>query len=94
MTEKLVPIKNHSEKDARFLRKLFLDVANDASLSGNATGRKVQVEAGKNLARLQHLLQVDKAVEKISPEEKKERDELTDADKKVIDDALGFNIDK
>lgn len=90
MTEKLVPIKNFSEKDARFLRKLFLEVANDESLSGTATGRKVQVEAGKNLARLQHLLQVDKGVEKASLEENKKQQELTDADKDVIKEALGF----
>ena len=88
MTKKLVPIDHHKERDARFLRNLFLEVANDASLSSTATGRKVQVEAGKNLARLQHLLQVDKGVEKASLEEKKKEQELTDADKKVIDDAL------
>ena len=90
MTKKLVPIKNFSEKDARFLRKLFLEVANDESLSTSATGRKVQVEAGKNLARLQHLLQVDKRIERVSPEEKKQQQELTDADKAVIKEALGF----
>ena len=90
MTKKLVPIDHHKERDARFLRKLFLEDANDTSLSDTATGRKVQVEAGKNLARLQHLLQVDKAIEKVSPEEKKREQELTDADKDVIKEALGF----
>ena len=90
MTQKLVPIRNHSEKDARFLRELFLEIANDKSLSTSATGRKVQVEAGKNLARLQHLLQVDKKIERISPEEKKKQEELTDADKKVLKDAFGL----
>lgn len=62
-------IKEHQEPDARLLRESYLAVINkykkDDKIEGNASEVKVFIEACKNLARLQHLLQVDKTVQKI-----------------------------
>ena len=88
MTKKISAIEEYREKDAIFLRKFFLSVINDKTLAKTATGMKVRVEAAKNLARLQHLLQVDKKVERISPQEKKKTEELTPDQKAKVDSIL------
>lgn len=84
MAKKISPIEAYSGKDATFLRDFFLSVINDKMLAETATGMKVRVEAAKNLARLQHLLQVDKKVERISPQEKKKAEELSPTEKAEV----------
>ena len=91
MTEKLVPIGDHKEKDAIFLREFLLGVIRDKKLKESATGQKVRVEAAKNLARLQHLLQVDKKIERISPQEKKKNEELTPSQLADVNELLNAN---
>lgn len=88
MAKKTSPIEAYSGKDATFLRNFFLSVINDEMLAKTATGMKVRVEAAKNLARLQHLLQVDKKVERISPQEKKKTEELTPTEIARVDSIL------
>jgi len=85
MTQPLVPIGNHKEKDLRLIRtKLKAIIENIDSKAKDVT------DASKLLARMHKALQPDKVVEKISPEEKKAQEELTDKDKDVIKEALGF----
>ena len=85
MTQKLVPIENHKEKDLRLIRdKLLKIIKDDESKAKDVT------DASKLLARVHKALLPEK-IEKISPEEKKSRDELTDADKKVVKDAFGLS---
>jgi len=83
MTEKLVPIGNHKEKDLRLIRKRLLETIQ----SNEATAKDI-TDASKLLARMHNALKPDKVVEKISPEEKKAQEELTDKDKEVIKEAL------
>lgn len=85
MTEKLVPIGNHKEKDLRLVREKLLGIIKDSDSKA-----KDVTDASKLLARMHKALQPDKVVEKISPEEKKAQEELTDKDKDVIKEALGF----
>jgi len=85
MTKKLVPIGNHKEKDLRLVRiKLLEIIENPISKAKDIT------DASKLLARMHKALQPDKTIEKVSPEEKKKEQELTDTDKDVIKEALGF----
>lgn len=99
MTEKLVPIGNHKEKDLRLIRERLLGIikneykCNTCQINfkeKNPTAKDI-TDASKLLARLHNALKPDKVVEKISPEEKKAQEELTDKDKDVIKEALGFN---
>jgi len=86
MTKKLVPIDHHKEKDLRLVRiKLLEIIENPISKAKDIT------DASKLLARMHKALAPDKTIEKVSPEEKKKEQELTDADKDVIKEALGFN---
>jgi len=84
-------IEGYGGKDATFLRNFFLSVINDEMLAKTATGMKVRVEAAKNLARLQHLLQVDKKVERISPQEKKKAQELSPSELADANELLNAN---
>ena len=86
MTEKLVPIENHKDRDMRLVRKKLLEIIE----SDNPKAKDV-TDASKLLARMHKALQPDKTIEKISPEEKKKEQELTDQDKANIKEALGFN---
>ena len=86
MTKKLVPIGNHKEKDLRLIREEMLK-----TIKSDTATAKDKTDASKLLARMHKALQPDKTIEKVSPEEKKREQELTDADKKVIKEALGFN---
>ena len=86
MTKKLVPIDHHKEKDLRLVRTKLLEIIEDS----NSKAKDV-TDASKLLARMHKALAPDKTIEKVSPEEKKKEQELTDADKKVIKEALGFN---
>ena len=88
MPKKISPIEAYSGKDATFLRNFFLSVINDEMLAKTATGMKVRVEAAKNLARLQHLLQVDKKVERISSQEKKKEKELSSVEMARVESIL------
>ena len=83
MTKKLVPIDHHKEQDLRLVRTKLLEIIKDS----NSKAKDV-TDASKLLARMHKALQPDKTIEKVSPEGKKREQELTDADKKVIDDAL------
>ncbi len=85
MTEKLVPIGNHKEKDLRLIREEMLK-----TIKSDTATAKDKTDASKLLARLHNALKPDKVVEKISPEEKKAQEELTDKDKEVIKEALEF----
>lgn len=86
MTKKLVPIDHHKERDLRLVRIKLLEIINsDDSKAKDIT------DASKLLARMHKALAPDKIIEKVSPEEKKKEQELTDTDKKVIKEALGFN---
>lgn len=82
MTQKLVPIDHHKERDLRLIREKLLKIIKD-----DESKAKDVTDASKLLARVHKALLPEK-IEKISPEEKKSQKELTDADKKVIDDAL------
>ena len=82
MTKKLVPIDHHKEKDLKLIREKLLKIIKD-----DDSKAKDVTDASKLLARVHKALLPEK-VEKVSPEEKKREQELTDADKKVIDDAL------
>ena len=74
-------IKNKREDDAILLRNSYLAVINkyqkEDKIDGNASEVKVFIEACKNLARLQHLLQVDKTIEQVKEKDKKEKIPLT-----------------
>ena len=83
-------ISDKAGEDAVFLRKFFLSVINNKKLAETATGMKVRVEAAKNLARLQHLLQVDKTVEK-TPQEKKKAIELSTSELADANELLNAN---
>ena len=83
MTEKLVPIEQHREKDMRLVRKKLLEIINKSPTPKDVT------DASKLLARMHKALQPDKTIEKVSPEEKKKEQELTDRDKKIVDEVLG-----
>ncbi len=86
MTEKLVPIGKHKESDLRLIRtKLKAIIENVDSKAKDVT------DAAKLLARMHKALQPDKTIEKVSAEEKKQEQELTDQDKDTIKEALGFN---
>ena len=83
MTEKLVPIGNHKDKDMRLVRKKLLEIIEDVDSKA-----KDVTDASKLLARMHKALAPEKITTKVSDEERKSQKELTDADKKVIDDAL------
>ena len=83
MTKRLVPIDHHKEKDLRLIRKKLLETIE----SDTATARDI-TDASKLLARMHKALQPDKTIEKVSPEEKKAQQELTEKDKEVIERAL------
>ena len=85
MTKKLVPIDHHKEKDLRLVREKLLEIIKDSDSKA-----KDVTDASKLLARMHKALQPDKTIEKVSPEEKKREQELTDTDKDVIKEALGF----
>ena len=86
MTQKLVPIENYKEKDLRLIREKLLNIIKD----DNSKAKDV-TDASKLLARVHKALLPEK-IEKVSPEEKKSQEELTDTDKKVLRDALaGLN---
>lgn len=80
-------VATHREADARLIREKCLTVLENDDLLTNATGVKAVTEAGKLLARLQHLLQVDKQVikEKAKKEQKKKEEQLSAEDKKRLD---------
>jgi len=87
MTKKLAPISSHKEKDLRLIRKKLLETieANDATA-------KDITDASKLLARMHKALAPEKITQKVSDEEKKAQQELTEKDKEVIDKALAeFN---
>ena len=85
MTKKLVPIGNHKEKDLRLIREEMLK-----TIKSDTATAKDKTDASKLLARMHKALQPDKTIEK--PSEEKKQQELSDADKKVIEKALaGFN---
>lgn len=99
MTKKLVPIDHHKEKDLRLIREKLLNTIKSEYKCETCKGTfkfknpaaKDITDASKLLARMHKALAPDKTIEKISPEEKKKEQELTDTDKKVIKEALGFN---
>ena len=86
MTEKLVPIENHKEKDMRLVRKKLLEI-----IESDSSKAKDVTDASKLLARMHKALAPDKTIEKVSAEEKIKEQELTDQDKANIKEALGFN---
>ena len=85
MTEKLVPIENHKEKDLRLVRKKLLEIIEDSDSKA-----KDVTDASKLLARMHKALQPEKIIDKTLLEETKKQQELTDVDKDVIKEALGF----
>ena len=85
MTQKLVPIENHKEKDLRLVRTKLLEIIKDSDSKA-----KDITDASKLLARMHKALQPDKIIDKTLLEETKKQQELTDADKDVIKEALGF----
>jgi len=85
MTKKLVPIDHHKEKDLRLIRERLLKIIKDEDSKA-----KDVTDASKLLARVHKALLPEK-IEKVSPEEKKREQELTDTDKDVIKEALGFS---
>ena len=72
MTKKKSPIGPHKEKDAWALRELYLAIINatakikcphcQETFDHRIIDVKNKIEAGKMLARMHHLLQVDKTV--------------------------------
>ncbi len=84
MTEKLVPIGNHKDRDMRLVRKKLLEIIEDVDSKA-----KDVTDASKLLARMHKALAPEKVTTK-APEEIKAQQELTDADKAVIKEALGF----
>jgi len=85
MTKKLVPIDQHKEKDLRLIRKRLLE-----TIESNSATAKDITDASKLLARMHKALAPEKVTTKVSAEEKKKEQELTDTDKAVIKEALGF----
>ncbi len=83
MTEKLVPIGNHKDRDMRLVRKKLLEIIEDVDSKA-----KDVTDASKLLARMHKALAPEKITTKVSDEDRRSQEELTDADKKVIDDAL------
>ena len=77
-------IKDHKTKDATMLRKYFISIINNTQ--ENTRDRN---EAAKNLARLQHLLQVDKTVVKQSQQKEGKKD-LTEEDQVLIHDLMKY----
>ena len=80
MTKKLVPIDHHKEKDLRLIREEMLK-----TIKSETATAKDKTDASKLLARMHKALQPDKIIDKTSLEEKKAQQELTDAEKKVVD---------
>lgn len=86
MTRKLAPIETHKEKDLRLIRDRLLKIIKDE----NSKAKDI-TDASKLLARVHKALLPEK-IEKISPEEKKSQQELTEAEKETIRNALaGLN---
>lgn len=86
MTQKLVPISNHKEKDLRLVRTKLLEIIEDPDSKA-----KDITDASKLLARMHKALQPEKITTK-APEEERREHELTDADKDVLRKALaGLN---
>ena len=77
-------IKDDKPKDAVMLRKYFISI-----IKNKDEATRDRNEAAKNLARLQHLLQVDKTVEKQSKEKEIEQ-ELTEEDQSLIYDLMKY----
>ena len=83
MTKKLVPIDHHKEKDLRLVRIKLLEIINsDDSKAKDIT------DASKLLARMHKALAPEKIIDKTLLEENKKQQELSDADKKVLKEAL------
>jgi len=82
MTEKLVPIGNHKEKDLRLIRTKLKAIIEDKDSKA-----KDVTDASKLLARLHNALKPDKTIERTSGIEKPK---LKDAHKselsKILDD--------
>jgi len=83
MTKKLVPIDHHKEKDLRLIRIKLLE-----TIKGEKTSRKDITDAAKLLSRLHNALKPEKIIDKTLLKENKKQQELSDADKKVIEKAL------
>jgi hypothetical protein len=69
--EQAESIKDKREADANYLRNIYISIIEkNTDENGRVFGTpgeiKNVIEASKNLARLQHLLQVDKTVQKVS----------------------------
>lgn len=83
MTKKLVPIDHHKERDLRLVRIKLLEIINsDDSKAKDIT------DASKLLARMHKALAPEKIIDKTLLEENKKQQELSDADKKVLKEAL------
>jgi hypothetical protein len=85
MTKPLVPIENHKDKDLRLIRKKLLETIE----SNKATAKDI-TDASKLLARMHKALAPEKVVDKTLLNEQKAQQELSDVDKAVIKEALGF----
>ena len=80
------PIEKDRDADLILMRKELLKIISPARDKPDSPAKEI-VNAAKLLARMHSALQVDKTVQKDPEKEKKER-ELTETEKKVVDDAL------
>ena len=83
MTKKLVPISSHKEKDLRLVRTKLLEI-----IEGSDSKAKDITDASKLLARMHKALAPEKVTTKVSDEEQKAQQELSDTDKDVLRKAL------
>lgn len=82
MTQRLVPIEHHKEKDLRLIRdKLLKIIKDDDSKAKDIT------DASKLLARVHKALLPEK-IEKVSPEEKRGEKELSVEEKARVETIL------
>jgi len=87
MTKKLVPIGNHKERDLRLIREEMLK-----TIKSDTATAKDKTDASKLLARMHKALAPEKIIDKTLLEETKKQQELSEADKKVLKEALaGLN---